>query len=165
MIPCNLYPTADGRIFIAAGVLDQVRRLYIAIGREDLLDTPLYDNQPVRYQHRAEIDEVITAWTKNLTMDEIVKILKDADVPCSKLPEFSEICRDPQLMARNAIIEVEQTISGKVKVPGSLFKMSKTPGRIDYPAPFLGEHNQEILSGLLGYSEEDVRQLSDEGII
>ena len=48
------------------------------------------------------------------------------------------------------IIEVEQTISGKVKVPGSLFKMSKTPGNIQYPAPLLGENNQDILSGIAG---------------
>ena len=63
------------------------------------------------------------------------------------------------------IIEVEQTISGKVKVPGSLFKMSKTPGNIQYPAPMLGENNQDILSDLLGYSEEKITQLSNEGIL
>ena len=60
-------------------------------------------------------------------------------------PAFDEVCNDPQL-SRNMIIEVEQTISGKVKVPGSLFKMSKTPGNIQYPAPLLGENNQDILS-------------------
>jgi CoA:oxalate CoA-transferase len=63
------------------------------------------------------------------------------------------------------IIEVEQTISGKVKVPGSLFKMSKTPGNIQYPAPMLGENTQDILSGLLGYSEEKITELSNEGIL
>jgi crotonobetainyl-CoA:carnitine CoA-transferase CaiB-like acyl-CoA transferase len=68
-------------------------------------------------------------------------------------------------LSRNAIIEVEQAISGKVKVPGSVFKLSKTPGKIDYPAPFLGQDNQEILSELLGYSEDDINRLSDEGVV
>jgi crotonobetainyl-CoA:carnitine CoA-transferase CaiB-like acyl-CoA transferase len=63
------------------------------------------------------------------------------------------------------IIEVEQAISGKVKVPGSLFKFSKTPGNIRYPAPLLGEHNQEILSEMLGYTEEKITQFSNEGTI
>ena len=67
--------------------------------------------------------------------------------------------------SRNMIIEVEQTISGKVKTPGSLFKLSKTPGRIDYPAPFLGEHNQEILSEMLGLTEQAINKIDDEGVI
>jgi crotonobetainyl-CoA:carnitine CoA-transferase CaiB-like acyl-CoA transferase len=165
MIPCNLYPTKDGRVIINAGVLSQVHRLYTAIGRQDLINTPLGENQNSRYMHRDEIDAVITEWTKTRTSDEIVKIFKDADVPCTKLPTFSEVCNDPQLISRNMIIEVDQTLSGKVKVPGSLFKMSKTPGKIQYPAPLLGEHNEEILTDVAGYTEEEIVQLSNEGVI
>ncbi|MBN2239514.1 MAG: CoA transferase [Dehalococcoidales bacterium] len=165
MIPCNLYQTKDGRIFIMAGVLDQLRRLYIAMGREDLLDTPLYSNQNERVKYRDEIDSLVQEWTKDKTTEEIQAILTAVDIPCSKLPAFSEVCNDPQLLSRNAIIEVEQEISGKVKVPGSIFKMSKTPGRIDYPAPFLGQHSQQILSEMLGYSDEEIGRLAREGII
>ncbi len=165
MIPCNLYPTKDGRVIINAGVLSQVHRLYTAIGRQDLINTPLGENQNSRYQHRGEIDAVITEWTKTKTSDEIVKIFKDADVPCTKLPTFSEVCNDPQLLSRNMIIEVEQVLSGKVKVPGSLFKMSKTPGFIQYPAPLLGENNQEVLMEEAGYTEDEITQLSNEGVI
>ncbi|MCJ7605427.1 MAG: CoA transferase [Dehalococcoidales bacterium] len=165
MIPCNVYPTTDGGLFIAAGVLDQVKRLYTAIGREDLIDTPLCANQSERIKHRDEINEIISAWTKNMSTDDVMKTLQAVDVPCSRVPAFSEVCNDPQLISRNAIIEVEQLISGKVKVPGSLFKMSRTPGKIDYPAPFLGENNQDILADLLGYTDEEIGKLSDEGII
>jgi crotonobetainyl-CoA:carnitine CoA-transferase CaiB-like acyl-CoA transferase len=63
------------------------------------------------------------------------------------------------------IIEVEQPISGKVKTPGSLFKLSRTPGKIDFPAPFLGENNQDVLSEMLGYTEQEIAKLADEGII
>ena len=63
------------------------------------------------------------------------------------------------------IIEVEQPISGKVKVPGSLFKLSKTPGKIDFHAPFLGENNQDVLSELLGLTEQEIAQLGNEGVI
>ncbi|OGO02043.1 MAG: hypothetical protein A2Y90_05570 [Chloroflexi bacterium RBG_13_52_12] len=166
MIPCNLYPTKDGeRVYINAGVLSQVHRLYTAMGREDLIDTPLGANQNARFQHRQEIDDVIGAWVKTKNTQEIQDILKKADVPCTRLPSFDEVCNDPQLLSRNMIIEVEQSISGKVKVPGSLFKMSKTPGKIDYPAPFLGENNQEVLSGMLGLSEQEITRLDEEGII
>jgi crotonobetainyl-CoA:carnitine CoA-transferase CaiB-like acyl-CoA transferase len=165
MIPCNLYPTQDGRIFIMAGVLDQLKRLYTTMGRQDLLDTPYCANQNERYKYRDEIDGVITSWTKTKTTDEIMAVLRKADVPCSIFPTFSEVCHDPQLLSRNAIIEVEQEISGKVKVPGSLFKLSKTPGKIDYPAPFLGQHNQEVLTEMLGYTGAEVNKLAEEGVI
>jgi crotonobetainyl-CoA:carnitine CoA-transferase CaiB-like acyl-CoA transferase len=166
MIPCNLYPTKDGnRIYVTAGVLSQVHRLYIAMGRQDLIDTPLGGNQNARFDHRQEIDEAIAAWTKTKTAQEIQDILKKADVPCTRLPSFDEVCQDPQLLSRDMIIEVDQPVSGKVKVPGSLFKMSRTPGKIDYHAPFLGENNLDVLSELLGYSEEEIGRLADEGII
>jgi CoA:oxalate CoA-transferase len=165
MIPCNLYPTRDGRVFIAAGVLAQVHRLYNAMERADLIDSPLGGNQNVRYPHRTEIDEAITQWTRAKTTDEVVEILKNADVPCSKLPAFSEVCNDEQLKSRNMIVEVEQLISGKVKTPGSVFKLSKTPGKIDYPAPFLGQDNSDVLADFLGYSEEEINKLADEGIL
>jgi CoA:oxalate CoA-transferase len=165
MIPCNLYPTRNGRVFIAAGVLAQLHRFYTTMDRTDLINSPLGSNQNIRYQHREEIDKVITAWTKTKTTEEIIYILKKADVPCCKLPSFSEVCNDEQLKSRDMIIEVEQKISGKVKTPGSPLKLSKTPGKIDYPAPFLGENNNEILTELLGYTEEEVAKLVDEGVL
>ncbi len=166
MIPCNLYTAKDGgRVIINAGVLSQLHRLYTAMGRKDLIDTPMGGNQSVRFKYRQEIDDVVAGWVKTKDTAEIQDILKKSDVPCTRVPDFSEVCRDTQLMSRNMIIEVDQTLSGKVKVPGSLFKMSRTPGKIDYPAPFLGENTQEVLSGLLGLSDEAIAKLSDEHVI
>jgi CoA:oxalate CoA-transferase len=165
MIPCNLYPTQDGRIFIMAGVLDQLRRLFTVMGREDLIESPYYANQHERIKYRDEIDTLVKEWTETKTTGDLMDILTKADIPCSKLPAFSEVCNDPQLMSRHAIIEVDQTISGKVKVPGSIFKMTKTPGRIDYPSPFLGQHTTEVLSEVLGYPEDKIAALAAEGVI
>jgi CoA:oxalate CoA-transferase len=166
MIPCNLYTTKDGeRVYINAGVLAQVHRLYTAMGREDLINTPFGANQNERFQHRKEIDDLVAAWAKTKTTQEIQDILKKADVPCTRLPSFDEVCHDEQLLSRNMIIDVDQPISGKVKVPGSLFKLSKTPGKIDYHAPFLGENNQDVFAEMLGYTEKEINQLDDEGII
>jgi CoA:oxalate CoA-transferase len=166
MIPCNIYTAKDGgRVIINAGVLSQLHRLYGVMGRQDLLNTPLGGNQSVRFAHRKEIDDLVAEWVKTRNTAEIQETLKKADVPCTRVPAFSEVCHDPQLMSRNMIIDVEQTLSGPVKVPGSIFKMSKTPGKIDYAAPFLGENTNEVLSGMLGLSDEEISKLSDEHII
>jgi len=165
MTPGNLYPAKDGWVIISTGVLAQIRRLYTTMGRADLIDTPLCANQKERYKHKDEIDALVSGWTKTLTTSEIEKLLKEADVPCARLPGFDEVCGDPHLISRQMITEVEQAVSGKVKVPGSIFKLSKTPGNPHVPAPFLGEHNQEIYRNMLGRSDQDIAQLSDEGVI
>jgi crotonobetainyl-CoA:carnitine CoA-transferase CaiB-like acyl-CoA transferase len=63
------------------------------------------------------------------------------------------------------VVDVEQMISGPLKMPGTVFKLSATPGDPSAPAPFLGEHNTEIYSGLLGYSEAKIEELIGQGII
>jgi len=165
MVPGNLYPAKDGSVRIDTGTLSQVERLYRTMGREDLLGTPLCLNQKERVKYREQIDASVTEWTKTKSAEEIVSKLKMADVPCVKVPAFDEVCNDPQLLSREMIIEVEQTVSGKVKTPGSVFKLSKTPGDATCPAPFLGEHNLEVYSSMLGYSEGEITDLADKGIV
>jgi CoA:oxalate CoA-transferase len=165
MAPGNLYPAKDGWVIISTGVLAQVKRLYSVMGREDLFDTPLCANQSIRYQHKDEIDALVGDWTKKQKADDIVKALGTVDVPCARVPSFAEVCNDTQLISRKMIIDVDQPVSGKVRVPGSVYKMSKTSGNISYPAPYLGENNQEVYSELLGYSEKDIEQLSNTEII
>jgi crotonobetainyl-CoA:carnitine CoA-transferase CaiB-like acyl-CoA transferase len=165
MAPGNQYMAKDGPVFICTGVLEQIHKLYRLMGRPELVDSPLGANQKERYQHKKEIDTAVGEWTSTKTVDEVVKILQDAEIPCSPVPSLEQVCNDPQLYEREMIIEVEQELSGTVKTPGSLFKMSKTPGNIGYPSPILGEHNVEVYSGMLGYTEEEMAQLSADGII
>ena len=165
MVPGNLYPAKDGSVIIAIGALAQVQRLFRLIGGEDLVASPLCSNQRDRVKYREQIDAIMTDWTKTRSTKEIVDQLKSIDVPCVKVPTFDEVCNDLHLSRREMIIEVEQAVSGKVKTPGSVFKLSKTPGDVKSPAPFLGEHNFEVYSGLLGYSEEEIKNLANEDIV
>ena len=165
MAPGNQYMAKDGPVFICTGVLEQIHKLYRLMGRAELVDSPLGANQSERYKYKKQIDAAVEEWTSTKTVDEIMKILHDADIPASPVPSLEQVCNDPQLYEREMIIEVEQELSGMVKTPGSLFKMSKTPGNIKYPSPILGEHNLEVYSGLLGYSAEEINQLSTDDII
>jgi CoA:oxalate CoA-transferase len=165
MTPGNLYPARDGSVIIATGALSQVEMLYRVMGREDLIGTPLCSNQKERIKYREKIDALVTEWTKTRSAEEIVKQLKEVDVPCVKVPTFDEVCNDSQLLSREMIIEVEQAVSGKVKTPGSLFKLSKTPGNIRFSAPYLGDYNYEVYSSILGYTEQEIMNLANDGII
>jgi CoA:oxalate CoA-transferase len=95
----------------------------------------------------------------------MLSVLEAADLACSPVPTFGQVANDPQLASRNMVVDVEQIISGKLKVPGSVFKMAKTPGDATQPAPFLGQHNAEVYSKLLGYDHATIDRLQREGII
>ena len=149
MTPGSLYPAKDGYVMISTGNLGQVQRLFNLVGGEELVNSPLCSQQSERIKYKKQIDELMADWTKNFTRNEIAKMLKEIDIACGIVSEFNEVCEDPHLKSREMITEVEQTISGKVRVPGSLFKLSKTPGNINsLPAPFHGEHNRDVYSSM-----------------
>ncbi|MBN2063001.1 MAG: CoA transferase [Deltaproteobacteria bacterium] len=165
MTPGNLYPASDGYVTIATGNLGQVQRLFRMIGGDELVNSPMCSQQSERIKYKEQIDALVGEWTGKMTRQEIASKLKSIDIACGVVAQFNEVCEDPHLKSRGMITEVEQTISGKVRVPGSLFKLSKTPGNINFPAPFHGEHNHDVYTGMLGYTDQEIDELVNEGII
>jgi len=163
--PFSIYPAKDGHIVIAIVTVGQWERFLKIIGREDLKDIPEYGTQLTRVKYIDRINAVVEEWTRERTVDEMIKLLMAADLPCAPIPTFKQVVDDPQLASRNMVVEVEQLISGKVKVPGSVFKMSETPGDPRQPAPFLGQHNREVYSELLGFDQDTLGALQKEGVI
>lgn len=163
--PFNTYPTRDGYAVICIITNGQWDNFVKVIGRGDLAGQSKYSTLIERTKYRDEIDTMVSEWTGARTTAEVVEELGKAGLPCSEIPTFDRIANDPHLLSRGMIIEVEQLISGRLKVPGSVFKLSRTPGDAGSPAPFLGEHNLDVYSSLLGYSEREITGLSDEGII
>lgn len=165
MTPGSLYKAKDGAVIIATGNLGQVKRLFNLIGGDELVNSPMCAPQALRITYKEQIDKVVEEWTQQYTQEEIVQQLKDINIACAKVPTYDQVCTDPHLIERKMIIDIEQLVSGKVRVPGSPFKLSKTPGDIAFPAPFHGEHNADIYSELLGLSEAEIDDLSNNGII
>jgi len=161
----GVFPTRDGNVVINVVTTGQWERLLQVMGREDLLRVEEYADRTRRSENAEIIGDLVEGWTKPKTIDEVVKLLGDAHLPTSPVPTYEQVASDPHLLSRDMVAEVEQTISGKVKVVGSPFKMSKTPGDPTLPSPFLGEHNHEIYCGVLGYSEQEVAGLADAGTI
>ncbi len=94
-----------------------------------------------------------------------MKTLKKFQVPCSPLPTFDQVANDPQLWSREMIVEVDQPVSEKVKLIGSVYKMSKTPGDRKKRIPTVGEHNEEIYCGLLGIDPQEMQRLKEESVV
>ena len=165
MAPSNNYPTKDGYVRINASMHGQWCNLCKIMGRDDLIRVEKYASVKGRLEHIDEVDALVETWTKSLTTNEIIGLCRGAHVPCTFIPEFDQVVNDPQLISRDMIVEVEQLVSGKLKVPGTPFKMSMTPGDPTQSAPFLGEHNFDIYCNLLDFGENELRELQKDGTV
>lgn len=163
--PFSIYPAKDGYIVIAIVTVGQWERFLRVMGREDLKSVPEYGTQLTRIKYADKIDSIVAEWTRERAVDVIIDQLRAEDLPCAPIPTFSQVANDPQLASRNMLVDVKQLISGNVKVPGSVFKMSETPGDPTQPAPFLGQHNTEVYSELLGFDQETLSTLQKGGVI
>ena len=163
--PFNVYPAKDGHIVIAIVTVGQWDKFASLIGRDDLVGDPRYRTVKERIKHIDMIDEMVEKWTKTKTIDEIQAEFKEVRLACSPVPTFDQVANDAHLLERDMISEVEQAISGTLKVPGSVFKMSQTPGDPTNPAPFLGEHNRDVYFDLLGFDADEVDKLKGDGVI
>jgi formyl-CoA transferase len=164
--PLDNWETKDGKtICIVAAGDGLFPRLARAMGREDLLHDPRFDSLAKRAANGDEINAIVGEWCKVRTAEEIERIMLDAQVPVTRAYSIEEIAADPHYAARGDIVTVDDPMVGPLRMQGIYPRLSKTPGRIERGAPKLGEHNEEIYSGLLGLSAEELEDLRREGVI
>ncbi|WP_454648717.1 CaiB/BaiF CoA transferase family protein [Bradyrhizobium liaoningense] len=163
--PSNTYPSSDAQHVVIAGNSDAIfRRLMRVIGRPDLADDPALASNDGRVRHNDTLDAAITAWTSKRAMDEILALLDAADVPAGRIYSVADIVADPHYAARDMILPTELPGQITVKMPGIAPKLSDTPGCIRWPGPTLGQHTDEVLTGL-GFQEADIARLRRTGAV
>jgi CoA:oxalate CoA-transferase len=164
-VPFGNYNAKDGAVIICTIADAQWQKVLQAIGREDLSGDERFITRDNRVKNREAVNAVVDGWCRERTVEEILTALKKNQVACSPLPTFDQVANDPHLASREMFVEVEQPVSGKVKLLGSVFKMSKTPGDRRMTAPAVGEHNEEIYSELLGIGPQEIGKLKEEGVV
>jgi formyl-CoA transferase len=162
--PYNVYSAKDGYIYILGLTNAQANEAMKAVGREDFICQEKYDSPYTRWRNREEIDQIIGAWTRSRTKQEIYEEMTRRDVPCSPVLDVEEIWNDEDLIQRGMVVELEQPEMGKVKVLNSPIKLPSPIGPLK-PAPLLGQHNQEIYETLLGLSPQETYELKEERVI
>ena len=163
----GIFEAKDGRWVLISGTTNPIwRRLTRAMGKPELGDDARFrKNDMVRFTNSKLIDKLVGAWVAGLTADEVLAVLRKERVPCSVVNTVDRLVSDPQVAARDMLLYVDYPGLGKIPVPGTPLKLSATPGGMSSPAPRIGEHNEEVYSGLLGYSSTKLAQLKKKGII
>ena len=108
---------------------------------------------------------IITNWSKKKTLQEVLDVLLQTGVPVGEVNTMDKIVEDPNIKLREMITEVDHPLAGKVKITDNPIKLSLTPGKVEKASPLLGEHTEEVLGALLGFSREDIKGLKKEGVI
>jgi formyl-CoA transferase len=147
--PSNVYPCANGESLLIGGNGDAVfARLAATMGREDLAADPRYATHAARGENQAELDGIVSAWTRNWPLPELLALLETNGVPCGRIFRAPDMLEDPQFAARQSIVEVDHPVFGKVKMQNAFPRLSETPGSVRWPGPALGAHTREVLESL-----------------
>ncbi len=165
IIPFEDFETKDGSIMIAAGNDVLWGKLCNALGVPELIDDERFKTNPLRGENYDEMRPLVAKPFLNKTTKEWMDILNEVGVPNGPINKIEDVVNDPQVKARDMIVEVDHPTAGKISMPGVPIKMSETQGSVRKPAPILGQHNEEVLKGKFNLTDEDIQRLKDEGAI
>ncbi len=164
--PSNVYPTSDDEMILIAANQDTVfGRLTQAMGRPELASDPRYVSHGARGEHMEELDNLIAEWSVTLTADEVLEVMSVNGVPAGRIFRAKDMFSDEHFAAREAIVRLAHPILGEFPMQNVFPRLSETPGRVRAVGPELGQHNDEIYTKLLGFSEDKMSELKAAGII
>lgn len=163
--PSNVYPCTDGEILVAANQDSVWQRLAQAMGRPELAQDQRYATHSSRGQRQAELDKLITVWTRDFKTADLLSLLNEHGVPAGKIYTTPDMLVDPQFAAREALVHVDHPEFQQMWMQNVAPKLSESPGSISWPGPELGAHNEEIYGNVLGFNAAEISRLQDAGVI
>jgi len=134
------------------------------IGKPEWKEDPGYAKPEARLDKIPQIFDTIEEWTKTKTKFEVMEICNPLDIPCGPILSMKEIAEEPSLRETGTIVEVDHPERGKYLTVGNPIKLSDSPSEV-VRSPLLGEHTEEILREVLGYSEEEVQEAWASGAL
>ena len=162
--PYDSFKTKDGYVIIACGNDKLFNKLKEATKIPELSEERFSDNLK-RVANVKELEPIVEAWTLQRTTKEICDQFLEAGIPAGPINTIDQVVHDPHIAgARKMFVECEHPVAGKVTLTNSQLKFTNKPAEIRFPAPLLGQHNEEVLKAL-GRSDEEIRAYREKGVI
>jgi len=163
--PFQVFESRNGYFVLAIGNDTIWGKFCEVIQRPDLVTDPRFATNPARTEHQPELERILNDVLRQKTTDEWLGTLEPAGIPCGPIQSVDQVVNHPQIRAREMIVAIEHPDAGPLPMPGSPVKLSASPAKVEKPAPRLGEHTAEVLSGLLGLSNAEIWKLRQEQVI
>ena len=165
IVPYQTFATSDGHIIVAAGNDSQYRKFVNIGGRPELADDERFFSNPLRVQNRLTLVPLLAEMVGKKTKAEWIALLEAAGVPCGPINTLDEVFDNPQVQAREMVLNLPHPTAERVSLVSSPMKLSATPVYQHSAPPLLGEHTELVLTELLGYDPKKIAELQSRGVI
>jgi CoA:oxalate CoA-transferase len=162
--PSGTYPCKDGWVLISAGDQHHWHRVCNALGKPEWLEDPRFTTRHERGRNGAVINQAMRELLAEMTMKQAIAHFTEYDVVAAPVNTIAQAAEDPHPWERRALVEVPDFLAGSIAVSGDFWHFSRTPVVVGSTSR-VGEHNEDVLTGLLGYSEKEIADLYEKKVI
>lgn len=165
LVPYGIFPAREGSIVVACLTPGFWSRICRSIDRPELIEDPRYDTLEKRRDARAEVNAIVSAFTQQYSVDELVAIFTAHEVPHAPILGVSEALAQPQAVEREMVVETQHKTLGPISIVGRPIRFTDAPQPVPTAPPVLGEHTNSILEDVLDLSPERIAQLRKLGVV
>lgn len=165
LVPYGIFPASDGSIVIACLTPAFWSRVCRSIERPELTDDPRYDTLEKRRDAREEVNAIVSAFTQQHTVDDLVEIFTQHEVPHAPILGVTEALSQPQAVARDMVVQTEHATLGSIPIVNRSIRFTDAEQPVPEAPPVLGQHTETILSDVLELSPERIAALRAAGVI
>lgn len=164
-VPSKTFRTKDGYITASATSGTMYPKLCQALGVEELVADPRFKTNALRVQNRNELYPILDAKMMSKTAREWEQIFEKVGLPCGVMNTLDEVFADPHVLARGMLEYVQHPKLGELKMIGIPFKFKHAANSVLSAPPMFGEHTEQILRNVAGYSLDAIKVLRDENVV
>lgn len=165
LVPYGVFPASDGSIVIACLMNSFWANICRALDMEDWIEDARFDTLEKRRNTRATVNERISAATSQKTVDELVEVFTEHQVPHAPILGIREALSQPQAVARDMVVETEHPSLGLIPIVNRSIRFPGDTQPVPTAPPVLGQHTDEILGDILGLSSEQIGELRSSGVV
>lgn len=164
--PRNVYRTADDRwVAISTSAQNIAERVMQLVGHPEVIQEPWFASGATRAQHADLLDELVGGWIAQRPFAEVITAFEAAQAAVAPIYDITQILEDPQYQALESITTVDDPELGPLKMQNVMFRLSETPGAINWAGKPLGADNAAVYGELLGLTAAELAELTAQGVI
>jgi len=165
LLPYQTFHTATKDLALAVGSEKLWKSFCPAIGHPELTDDPRFRTNRDRIANAKALIDTLQRIFLTRTYEEWEAVLLEKGIPMGAINNIAQLVEHPQVKARGSLVEMDHPRAGKVRMVGTPFRMSRTPGSVRTPAPKIGEHTDQVMREFMGLPDQRIAELREKKVL